>query len=55
MMTTDNERFLRFFWEIDRSRIGFDYTDSDEAVKSGTKWFPYNKGDHFENGLEMEN
>lgn len=47
MMTTDNERFLRFFWEIDRSRIGFDCTDADEATSSGTKWFPYNKGGSF--------
>ena len=47
MMTTDNERFLRYHWEIDNSQIGFDYTNVDEATRSGTKWFPYNKGGSF--------
>lgn len=44
MMTTDNERFLRCWYEVDLNKIGFDLEDSDQAISSKKKWFPYNKG-----------
>lgn len=43
MQTSDNERFLRFWFEIQHSRIGYRLTH-DEAARSEYKWFPYNKG-----------
>jgi hypothetical protein len=44
MVTSDNSRFLRFWWEVDYSRIGFGYESRKVASMSGRKWFPYNKG-----------
>ncbi|GEK89126.1 Methyltransferase domain-containing protein [Alkalibacterium putridalgicola] len=41
--TSDNERFLRFWNEINYSKIGFNLSKN-EAIKSSYKWFPYNKG-----------
>lgn len=43
MQTSDNGRFLRFWFEIQHSRIGYSLTH-DEATRSEYKWFPYNKG-----------
>lgn len=47
MATADNERFLRYWHEVDVSRIGFGKSSSIEAEASGEKWFPYNKGGRF--------
>jgi hypothetical protein len=47
LATTDNDRFLRLWHEIDINRIGFGIANSSEAQKSGFKWFPYNKGGAF--------
>ncbi len=44
MMTSDNNRFLRFWYELDKKKIAFNLISADEAAKSGSKWFPYNKG-----------
>ena len=44
MMTTDNNRFLRRWFELSVNRIGFTYQNIEEASNSSTKWFPYNKG-----------
>ena len=44
MMTTDNERFLRCWYEVDLHKIGFDLENSNQAISSRKKWFPYNKG-----------
>ena len=43
MQTSDNERFLKLWFEVNRYKIGFGYTHAD-AIKSDYKWFPYNKG-----------
>lgn len=43
MQTSDNDRFLRLWFEIDFNRIGFGF-DHDSASASEYKWFPYNKG-----------
>ena len=47
IMTGDNNRFLRLWWEPTVTRICFTATDENEAVSSGCKWFPYNKGGSF--------
>ena len=44
LATADNTRFLRFFWEVGRRRVNRSAHSLDEAVRSGAKWFPYNKG-----------
>lgn len=47
MATSDNDRFLRLWFEVNRGKICFSAKDSKEAVASGAKWFPYNKGGGF--------
>lgn len=44
LATGDNGRFVRFWHEVSVSMIKFDATTSEEAMHSGLKWFPYNKG-----------
>lgn len=47
MSTSDNERFLRRWFEVDKSNIAFGCTSKTEAVNSRLKWFPYSKGGSF--------
>jgi hypothetical protein len=47
--TSDNKRFLREWYEVDFSDIGFKMCDRIEARESGNKWFPYNKGGEYRN------
>ena len=47
LSTCDNFRFLRFWWEVGRERIGFGYRSREEALASGKKWFPHMKGGEF--------
>jgi type II restriction/modification system DNA methylase subunit YeeA len=47
MATSDNNRFLRFWHEVEKSKIKYGCKNSDEALQSGCKWFPYNKGGRF--------
>ena len=44
LATADNDRFLRLWNEINCNKIGFGMKNSEEAVGSKKKWFPYNKG-----------
>ena len=44
MTTADNERFLREWYEVVFAKIGFGIKGIDESIKSGYKWYPYNKG-----------
>lgn len=44
MSTTDNDRFLRVWYEVGFYNSKFDCTSLDNAKLSGKKWFPYNKG-----------
>ncbi len=47
LATTDNKRFLRYWWEIPASQIEWNCKSLPDAKKSGRKWFPYMKGgDH---------
>lgn len=47
MATSDNNRFLRLWDEVNYNKIGFGIKNSEEAVESKKKWFPYNKGGDF--------
>lgn len=44
LQTADNGRFLRQWFEVALSNIGFNYKNAASAADSGKKWFPYNKG-----------
>ncbi|MEW1939235.1 BREX-1 system adenine-specific DNA-methyltransferase PglX [Dietzia maris] len=44
LATADNNRFVRFWWEVSRGRIGYGYASRPDASGSGLRWFPYNKG-----------
>ena len=44
MATTNNDLFLRRWFEVDISKTKFDANDRNEAINSQAKWFPYNKG-----------
>lgn len=47
MATSDNNKFLRYWYEVDNNKIGFNFRSISEAHKSKLKWFPYNKGGAF--------
>lgn len=47
LATGDNDRFLRFHWEVSRNAIGFGFGDATEAKNSFLKWFPMTKGGSF--------
>lgn len=46
MATSDNERFLRLWHEINFSMISFNCTSEEDSVNCN-KWFPYNKGGEY--------
>lgn len=41
--TSDNDRFLRLWYEVETHKSGFGLSRND-AISSEYKWFPYNKG-----------
>ena len=47
LATSDNNRFCRLWFEVQISRIDFTAKSEENALKSGRKWFPYNKGGEF--------
>lgn len=47
LATADNNRFLRLWNEINYNKIGYNMSNSQEALESKKKWFPYNKGGEF--------
>ncbi len=47
LFTCDNNRFLRFWYEVPRKNIFFGCTDRVTCEKSEKVWFPYNKGGDF--------
>jgi type II restriction/modification system DNA methylase subunit YeeA len=67
LSTGDNDRFLRFWFEVQKGKIGLGYESQEKARDSNFIWFPYNKGgefrkwygnnelvvNYFRNGLEM--
>lgn len=44
MRTGDNDRFLRYWFEVDRNKECFDAENAEMAIQSKKKWFSYNKG-----------
>lgn len=47
LRTGDNNRFLRLWWEIKREDFNCSCSSNEEALASGNKWFPHNKGGEF--------
>ena len=47
MTTTDNDRFLRCWFEPNFEKIGFGYGDITETIDCKYKWFPFCKGGDF--------
>lgn len=47
LSTSDNNRFLRFWHEIQISSIDFSCKDCEKTENSGFRWFPYNKAGNF--------
>ncbi|EEY94900.1 BREX-1 system adenine-specific DNA-methyltransferase PglX [Acinetobacter johnsonii] len=47
LATADNNRFLRFWQEVNIQRVGFGIENREIAIRSRKKWFPYNKGGDF--------
>ena len=44
MATSDNDRFLRLWWEVSNHNIKREALSHEDAEMSNCKWFPYNKG-----------
>lgn len=44
MFTGDNDKFIRFWFEVPFSNIGFDNKSLEQAFNSKKKWFPTKKG-----------
>lgn len=47
MATGDNERFVRFWYEVSFEKVGLNFKSNQLAWQSEKKWFPYNKGGPF--------
>ncbi len=62
MATSDNNRFLRFWYEVNYNKLGLNCSSSENAKAKNKKWFPYNKGGEYrkwygniENVINYEN
>ena len=44
LATTDNNRFIRFWVEVNLNKVGLNFKDAEIAKQSEKKWFPLNKG-----------
>lgn len=47
LSTTDNNRFLRYWQEVNYNNIKFNCNGIEETLLLSQKWYPYNKGGHF--------
>jgi hypothetical protein len=47
LSTGENERFIRYFWEVSDSRTALKCTSREEAAATTRKWFPVNKGGEY--------
>lgn len=47
MVTADNDRFIRFWFEVSNENIGYNCNNREEAKSTKKKWFPYSKGGGF--------
>jgi type II restriction/modification system DNA methylase subunit YeeA len=44
MMSGDNNKFIRFFWEVENSNIFWGCESHAQSESSNLKWYPINKG-----------
>ena len=47
LVTTDNNRFLRFWTEVSIDKLGIGFRNKENALLSSKKWFPLNKGGEY--------
>lgn len=47
LATSDNNRFLRFWHEVNYNNIDFKSNNTTEAKERGFRWFPFNKGGEY--------
>ena len=47
LATSDNNRFLRLWHEVNVNNINFYSKSNEDSKKCGKKWFPYNKGGNY--------
>ena len=47
MITGDNNKFLRLWYEVDYNKFNKTSHNREEAIKSLSKWFPYSKGGEY--------
>ena len=47
LVTGDNDRFLRLWWEVSQSGVSSAVSDCAESAATGKKWFPCHKGGSF--------
>lgn len=47
LATSDNDRFLRIWWEVSDSKFTYRCASNEESKTNGFKWFPHNKGGAF--------
>ena len=45
--TSNNDKFIRYWYEVQYNKLHFTCKTHEEAFNSGKKWFPYNKGGNF--------
>ncbi len=47
IITGDNDRYMRLWWEVQTGRINFTASSDDDAYASHMKWFPCTKGGNY--------
>jgi type II restriction/modification system DNA methylase subunit YeeA len=47
MQTGDNDLLTRYWFEVEAINTAFNCESREDAINSGCKWFPYNKGGYF--------
>jgi hypothetical protein len=47
LATSDNNRFVRSWHEVEMAKIGFGCENRAAALSTGLRWFPFNKGGSF--------
>lgn len=47
LATGDNDRFLRYWYEVDYSKIGFDFVSTEDFQATKKLYAPYNKGGEY--------
>lgn len=47
LATSDNDRFIRLWYEVDLNNLSFDTNSNDETIGTSIKWYPLNKGGEF--------